>query len=267
MKKYNSIFYLLFVLLILGAFSSMAQNTYGMTILGIVAGSFSLMFFYRLYRIGKRKSQHSPPDSGELLCLGIMALLTTLRLFNIHFGFTEILFTAAGLALTAIYGWKMISAFQKLKSKNHLLSLLIPAYYLSICFFMISLISFSVFPQVSFILTALAFLLLIIFLIVSLAAKEQMIDADRFPVFTWVARYKDQSIIVASLFFLFALYLGLSNQGLLPKLYTDHLPQAYYRLVRDADTRKEITVNGKYRHDDFKKNYDAFVERNIKDNR
>jgi hypothetical protein len=250
------------VLLILGAFASMAQNSYGMNILAFVGASFSLMFFYQLYRILKRKTQHNPTDVGELLCLGILSLLITLRLYNIQIGLTDILFTLSGLALTGIYGWKMMNAVRSLSSKNFLLTLLIPAYYLSICFFFLSLVSFSFFPFVSFILSALAFLLLIIFIVASFVAKEQHVEADRLPVFSWITRYRDQSIIVASMFFLFTLYVGCSNIGLLPKLYTDQRPQAYYGLLKDANTRKEIPDNGKYKHDAFKKNYNSFVERN-----
>jgi hypothetical protein len=50
----------------------------------------------------------------------------------------------------------------------------------------------------------------------------------------------------------------------LPKLYSDQFPQAYFKLVNNAETGKEKPVNGKYRHEEFKAMYDQFVERNIK---
>ena len=45
MKNYYTIYYLLVMLLILGAFASMAQNGYGIAIIGGVALTFGLIFF------------------------------------------------------------------------------------------------------------------------------------------------------------------------------------------------------------------------------
>ena len=56
MKSYNTIFYLLFVLLIMGAFASMAQNNYGMKILAGVAVAFGIVFLIRFLESFKEKS-------------------------------------------------------------------------------------------------------------------------------------------------------------------------------------------------------------------
>ncbi|HSF44363.1 MAG TPA: hypothetical protein VLA58_00080, partial [Chitinophagaceae bacterium] len=50
MKTYNTIYFLLFVLLIMGAFASMAQNSYGLKLLGVVGMLFGLLFLYQLIR-------------------------------------------------------------------------------------------------------------------------------------------------------------------------------------------------------------------------
>jgi hypothetical protein len=58
--------------------------------------------------------------------------------------------------------------------------------------------------------------------------------------------------------------MGLTRIGVLPSMYSDEYPQAYFKLVNKAETGKEKPVNGKYRHQEFKEKYDDFLERNIK---
>jgi hypothetical protein len=45
-------------------------------------------------------------------------------------------------------------------------------------------------------------------------------------------------------------------------MYTDEYPQAYFELVKQAESGKEKPVNGKYKHEEFKDMYDRFVSRN-----
>lgn len=264
MKKSNTLYYLLFVLLILGAFASMAQNSYGMTILGGVAGSFSMLFFYQLFLRSNRKGKKGSVGDWEFLCLGIMALLIALRIFNIHSALTEILFASAGLILAFIYLSKTFSAFSTYKNKSNLVAILIPAYYFSISLFILSLVTFTLLPQPSFVMGLIGFFLLVAFLIISIVKRDTIIDGETFSVFKLITGFRDQSVILMSLFFIFSLYIGLSGASILPKLYTDQFPQAYYSLLRDADTRKDLPVNGKYKHDAFKKNYETFVEKHVK---
>lgn len=264
MKKSNTLYYLLFVLLILGAFASMAQNSYGMTILGGVAGFFTLLFFYQLFLRLNKKSNKDRMGELEFLCMGIMSLLIALRIFNIHSALTEIIFASAGLTLAFIYLSKTVSAFMAFKTKTSLPSVSIAAYYLSISLFILSLVTFTLLPQPSFVMGLVAFFLLVAFLIISLVKKDTIIEGETFSVFKLVRGFRDQSVILMSLFFVFSLYIGLSTAGILPKLYTDQFPQAYYSLLRDADTRKDQPVNGKYRHDAFKKNYEIFVEKHVR---
>ncbi len=265
MKNYTTLYYLLFVLLILGAFASMAQNSYGMVLLGSVAGLFSILFFYQLFESLNIKGKKNILIVAEFLCLGIMALLITLRIFNIYLPPAEILFTLAGLALAIIYMSKIFSTQRALKNKGISMTLPVMAYYASLGFFFLSLIAFTMLPLPSFIMGVTAFMLLVLFLIITVVKKETIIEGESFSLVKVIKGMKDQSIILLSLFFIFTLYIGLSNASILPKLYTDQFPQAYYGLLRDADTRKELPVNGMYRHDAFKKNYVAFVNKHAKD--
>jgi hypothetical protein len=59
------------------------------------------------------------------------------------------------------------------------------------------------------------------------------------------------------------LYFGLSGTGILPKLYSNKFPQAYFEMVNNAETGKEKPVNGEFKYQEFKKSYDQFVEKNL----
>ena len=50
MKKYNTLYYFLFVVLILGAFASMAQYSYGLIICGIACLGFTGAFLVEAFR-------------------------------------------------------------------------------------------------------------------------------------------------------------------------------------------------------------------------
>ncbi len=55
MKKFNTIYYLLFILLVMGAFAAMAQNNYGLNIMGGVAFVFALVFLVEFISVLRTK--------------------------------------------------------------------------------------------------------------------------------------------------------------------------------------------------------------------
>jgi hypothetical protein len=264
MKNYNTIYYLLFVLLIMGAFSSMAQNSYGMTILGIVAISFGLVFLQQLILEIGNKYQKDFLTVAETLSLCVLSFIFALRLFHVYFPFSEILFASAGLVLVFVYGRKMALRYQFLKSKKSTLAMVVLVYHASLLLFLVSLVSAPFFPEYNTYIGVAAFVLLLLFLLVGLLGREMVIDGSNMTVFKKVAGFKDRSVILLSLFFIMSLYMGFTRAGIIPDMYSDDFPQAYFKLVSNAEAGKEQPVNGKYRHQEFKQRYDEFLERNIR---
>ncbi|HQW92222.1 MAG TPA: hypothetical protein PKY28_03945, partial [Ferruginibacter sp.] len=78
--------------------------------------------------------------------------------------------------------------------------------------------------------------------------------------FGMVRGLKDHSVIIVSLFVLFSLYMGLNRIGLLPGIYSDEFPRAYFELVDKASSGKEKKLDGRYPYEDFKDSYDRFLE-------
>ena len=122
MKKYNPIYYILFILLIMGAFASMAQNSYGIKIMGGVAFAFGLVFLVEFISVLRRNEKKDVYTLIEPLCLCLLSFIFGLRVFYIHFPYIEILFVLAGLVLILIYLRKVILRFRHFRPKNNYLA-------------------------------------------------------------------------------------------------------------------------------------------------
>jgi len=264
MKSYNTIYYLLFVLLIMGAFASMAQNSYGITLLGAVALSFGLLFLYQFFQTFKDVEKKNYFLQAELLSLFVISILFALRMFHVYIPFSELLFAIAGLVLIFVYVKKMLQRYGILASKNINAARLSLVYHLSLILFIFSLVAAPLLPQLYAYFGIAAFILLVGFLIAGLLVPNYLLDGSEFSVFKLVAGLKDRSMILLSLFFIISLYMGLTRIGVLPAMYSDEYPQAYFKLVNNAETGKEKPVKGKYKHQEFKVRYDDFVEKNVK---
>lgn len=262
MKKDQTLYYLLFMLLIMGAFAAMAQNSYGLVVLGGVAAVFGLSFGIELIGLLGRKKPADPFVVTELVCLFVLAILLSLRVFYIHFRYVELVFVIAGLVLAMIYFRKMVNRFRIVRPVNLPLAILVLVFHASIILFLVSLVTVPFAPMVSQPAGIIAFVLLLVFLVAGFLSKEKIIDGETTSVFGTVARLKDHSVLLLTLFFLFSLYVGGNRIGWLPAVYSDEFPQAYFELVEQAASGKESPVNGKYAHQLFKERYDAFVQRN-----
>jgi cytochrome b subunit of formate dehydrogenase len=246
----------------MGAFASMAQNNYGLTLLGTVALSFGLLFLYQFFQTFKDDERKDYLLQAELISLFVISILFALRMFHVYVPFSEFLFSIAGLVLIFVYVKKMLQRYGILGSKNMNAARLSLVYHLSLILFIISLIAAPILPQLYAYLGIAAFILLVGFLITGLLVPKYLLDGSEFSVFKLVAGLKDRSMILLSLFFIISLYTGLTRIGVLPSMYSDEYPQAYFKLVNNAETGKEKPVNGKYKHQEFKVRYDGFLERN-----
>lgn len=263
MKKYNTLYYLLFVLLIMGAFASMAQNAYGFIILGAVAFVFSGIFLFQLIErlLVKNFKKGKIEDSIELSALTLLSLILGLRVFYIHFGYVEVIFGLAGMALVVLYFKKMINSFTYF-SGNKLLKWLVPVFYSSIVFYILSMIAAAFFPLLSEPIGELAFGLTLIVIVAMLLKREQYVEGEKRPVLYFLVRLRGKPVLLGALFLVFTAYMGLTKVGVLPKMYSNEFPQAYFQLVADAERDIEKPVDGKYQYENFKERYEIFLEHN-----
>jgi hypothetical protein len=263
MSRYNPYYYLLFVLLIFGAFASMAQNDYGIKILGGAALAFGLLFLLQLVTELRSKRKPDAVAVAELTGLTILSVILSMRVFYLRFPFVELLFGIAGLLVIASYLLRIIRAWNTLHQKSTALALLVLLFLGSVTCYFISMSLVPFMPLVAEPFGAAGFFLLLVFIIGAIVKKQMLVEGERLSAFAYIARVRDRSIVLASLFVLFTAYMGLTKIGFIPKMYSDEFPQKYFELVNKAEAGEEKPVDGKFRHEEFKQQYDLFVSRHI----
>ncbi|HEX3767668.1 MAG TPA: hypothetical protein VHT72_04790 [Puia sp.] len=264
MKSYNTVYYLLTVLLIMGGFASMAQNNYGISIISAVCMAFGLIFFIQFIQALRGNEPNKTEQAVEFFVLFVLAVIFTLRTLQIYFPFIEWIFVAAALVLALNYLTRLRHWFRQINLKNKMLAGLILIAYLSIVLFCIAMVEITFKPGIARWTGGLALILVFVFLLSGLFKRHYLIDGENKSAFSIIAGFKDRLYFLLSLFIIFSLYFGLSGAGILPKLYSNKFPQAYFEMVNNAETGKEKPVNGEFRYQEFKKKYDQFVDRNLK---
>jgi len=266
MKKYNPIYFLFFILLVMGAFASMAQNIYGLKIMGAVAFAFGLIFLLEFITGLGKKEKEDVYSLAELAAMILFSAIFGCRIFNIYFPYIEWLFAAAGAWLVFFYVRKLFIRYQRLVSRNRRLALLGLIFHLSIILFLVSLIMIPFASQKAEWVGMAAFALLLVFTFGAFVKKDNLVDGNKITTMQMVTGYRDHSIVLASLFLLFSLFAAFNKAGLIPGIYSDEFPKAYFELVDKATSGKEKPVEGKYKYEEFMKKYEQFLRHNkIKD--
>jgi hypothetical protein len=255
MKKYSTVYFLLLALLLLGAFASMAQYSYGMKICGLASLGFTVAFLVELWSIQsgeKKRIRHSL----ELASLTLLSLIFTLRNFSVEWSYFNVLQTIAFTVLIFLLGYAAFAQIRALKTVREATA--IGMYYTSIVLFLFSALVGIIFPQFPqyIILAALASLAL--FLV--LAAIVGPVSSDRDAISTWGYlrhQLKDKSALILIACILVIGFGALHASGVLPRLYYGTYPQGYQNLIESGVTSSDQNKSG-----EFKKRYEVFLERN-----
>lgn len=262
MKRYNTLYYLLIVLLITGAFASIAQNSYGAIILGFVAFSFSILFLIQFIESFNRDEKVSVRINRlEFMGLALVSAVIGMRVFLWHFGFVEYVFVVGVAMVMIVYSLRLFRAWNSLRLKHSKLTLIVVMYYMSILLYLLSMVTVPFFPALAEPAGGIAFGLLIGFITLSVLFKSFIIEGEAVVPFRYALSSKDRSVLLLSLFLLFTMYLGFTRIGILPKMYSDAYPQQYFNLVNLAEQGQDERIDGKLKHERFKEAYDRFVER------
>ena len=211
MKKNNPIYFLLFILLVMGAFASMAQNSYGLKIMGGVALVFGLVFISEFISCLRKKDKKDVYTLIEPVCLFILSFIFGLRVFYIHFPFIEWLFGVAGVLLVLVYIRKMILRFRDFQPKNNFLAMLALVFHWSIILFFISLVMVPFAPRIAEVAGIVAFVLLLVFIVAGLLKRKLLVEGENISAFGMIRKFKDYSIIIVSLVLMFSFYIEIGR--------------------------------------------------------
>lgn len=258
MKLRQTIYYFLFLAVAIGAFASMAQNDYGLTVISVSCFLFSITIFVE-FLIGIKHL--SIFQKVEHLGLVVFIALFGLRAAYIHFPYVEYVLMITTLTLIIAFGYFGISNYKNIMQTNRQFSLIVIAYYLSITFFLASVFLRPVSALVSQGIGGFGGAFMGLFVLGAIFFRNQMVDGDQTTVISFIRNRSDHSSMLLTGFLLISLYVGFNQIGVLPSLYTSSAPKAYLELVEKAETGREEATDGKYQHDTFKQEYDRFVKR------
>jgi hypothetical protein len=101
----------------MGTFASMAQNSYGMKIIGGVAFAFALIFIVEFISVMRKNDKIDVYTLIEPVCLFLLAFIFGLRVFYIRFPYVELLFGAASHLLMLVYLRKTILRYVIISQK------------------------------------------------------------------------------------------------------------------------------------------------------
>lgn len=260
MNRYNTFYYLLILLLITGAFASMAQNGYGIQLMGGVSAVFSLLFLYQAAN-PLQKAEAKRFRLIELISLSVLFGIISLRTFYIHFPYAEMLFGLAGFSLFMVYAIKLVTLFPQIRKENVFLSWMVFLFFSSLTLFVLSVTITPLLPVLAEPAGMAAFALILIFTAASLSKRDQLYKGERVNALKIAMRAEPRAVLLLSLFVLFSLYIGLNRVNLIPAVYSDEFPRTYFELVNRAESGLEEPVDGLYEHERFKQEYDQFLEK------
>ena len=240
----------------------MAQNDYGMTIIGYTCIAFALSFGNTAFKTVKYSGINKKTAWSliELVSLIIIAVIFSMRVFFIRFPFIELVFALAGLLLMIRFSLLIVSIIKTTWEESRILCINSTFYYLSVIFYTSSMVIVIINPLLSEPLGGLGFGFLILYLLGGLYYSKLFYKGEKYSALNYLNKFSTKSILIVAVYVLFTMYMGLTKFNLIPQLYSKEYPQIYLKLVQDAESGKEKPVNGKYKHELFKAEYDNFVK-------
>jgi len=238
----------------------MAQNAYGIKLMGGVATVFCILFIFQAVEYFKKDTAKTIPLI-ELICLAVLSGIISLRIFYIHFLYAELLFGLAGFTLFIVYAIKLVSIYPRIRNENTFLSWMVLLFFGSLSLFVLSLTITPFIPWLAEPAGMAAFVLILLFAAASLTKREVLYEGENVNALKIAVHAEPRALMLLSLFVLFSLYIGLNKVNLIPAIYSDEFPSTYFDLVNRAEIGEDEPSDGQYKHERFKQEYDKFIEK------
>jgi len=259
MKANRIIYYFLFLAVVTGGFASMAQNSYGLTLISIVCFIFSALFIVSLFR----NNQFEIIDKLEIVGLSILTGLFGLRAAYIHIAYIEWVVIFDSILLAGIYTVKAVQTYKE-RSLNLKFMYQVTGFYVGLVLLLFSMTIRIFSPTLSEMLGGAGFGFFMLFVAGFFLLGKSLVNGEEVTTLDHIRQKNYNALVLGTGFFLISIYTGLNMFQMVPSLYTEKVPPAYLELVRQAESGQEKAVDGSYRHDTYKAAYDAFVEKNGK---
>jgi len=264
MRQYATIYYLLFVLLIMGAFASMAQNPYGLRICGVACIGFALTFLHELlYTPGSDETTSSSRWTGyaELVLLSVLVLIFSFSNFSINLPFSETLLIVSFTCLLLLFSYQAIT---QLRSTGHqrTTAYLVVFYYGAVVFFILSFLSGLILPGLAMKLAFAAIVLTLVLAGMAIILKQVIVNDGTISTWQYLRQMKNKSSILLIASLLISGYELLNAAEILPSFYHG-TPKGYQHLIELSNSGNSMV--GKEKPREFKERYDEFTKKHARD--
>lgn len=258
MNTLSNIRYLLFAIVVLGAFSNFAQNEFGLTMMDCSHIFIAVIFFIEAIHNYKAKRDTSKSealrDFSEHFWIGVLFLAFFFRAY--HWKGTGILFISGTLALGTHYLLFSLKALSKENRvdgllyavKNHLFGVLTLLAVIALTFKLMR------FPG-SNMLLILSSIFTVLFVLISSIKRTNTFQGKAISLRELLLKMPGKMTMVFIYFGGWVVYFTLISFDLAPGFYDLKHPAAYYELRNTDPKRAEILLD----------NYNTFVENREKE--
>jgi hypothetical protein len=259
MKKLNSAYFILFLLVITGGFAAIARNSYGIEILGWSVVGFS--FFSLVGGISALLSTRDPKLlAAEYFTLTVLFAIVAMRIFLIHFPYVELIFSITGAVIIVIYILQILNAYRSINAENHLYSTSLILLYSSIAIYALALVVNPTSIFISEILGLIGFAIFIGSFISTRRIKTIIVRDKEMKWTKYLSIQPNRAVLLISLFVMFTLYSGGNYFKVIPEIQSSSMPNGYYQLVKEAESGKDIPANGQYRYELYREHMEKFAK-------
>jgi hypothetical protein len=265
--KLNQVLQSIFLSLILvGLFATMAQNSYGFTLIGTACMGLALLFIaqssWKLFEDRSHVEGREIFGISELVLLAVLLLLFGMRTFYIRPPYVDVFFILICLLLMVTYFFIASGIYSDAKKENPALARYVVFFYLSILLFLSSLGIRIISPSWSAVAGGIGALISIPFLLALIRYRKYDYSGKSITLLQFIVAEKNKAGLLFLFFIFSGIYVGLSSFKIIPTIENTDKPRTYIELINSAETGKDQQVNGKFRHEIYKEVMDNFLKRN-----
>jgi len=261
MKKYNTLYYFLFVVLILGAFASMAQYSYGLIICGIACLGFTGAFLVEAFREAQRSGLPARRRLNviSLLIFAAIAFIYLLRNFSFDFPLSGVIMTCLLTILLVTTLLHAVVYIRKAAQLGWQTVLPLSLYNIVSIVFILFLLLGPIFPpyENTFAMTGVAFFGVFVVLVVFLRMSgTDADDEESSGPWNYLRQLPGKSVLLMATGLLLGVLNLLISNRIFPPLYRGTTPDGYEHLVSEG-----AVESGALKAQEFKDQYEKFIER------
>jgi hypothetical protein len=244
------------MLLVMGAFASMALNSYGVGLMAYTMLGFAIAFLLDLILILPRQQSILKSDKrllgAELVLLALLCLIYFSEGVNALIPFASWILFISIVLLMLINVYHFYQSWRSEQRAPLKLKIAIACYFTALILLYISNYLPGFLGRVGS-LTSL--ILIAVFLVIGWWRGIVLIEGEEVTAMQRVVRYKNKSGIQLIILGLVTAYYLLSSLNILPPLYVGSMPNAHQQVVREWQQD-----NSKTSPQDFEQAYKTFLE-------